>query len=278
MWRCPLCQQHLTQADSSYRCTQGHSFDIARAGYVNLLPVQNKKSRQPGDDKMMVRARESFHGYGSYSPLMQALGESIHSYTGHADVHLFDAGCGEGSYLKAVTNQLQNMGYSIISAGCDIAKYAVERAAKQNTEGHLAVASTFALPVIGECFDVVMSVFAPGDDGEYRRILKNDGLFIRVEPGPMHLYELKQMIYREPRQHQSHSNDVPGLVREDKSRVTFKLTFADDAHRNALLSMTPFYWKASEAVKQAISTSLETVTADFTVNIWRKVGADGGQQ
>ena len=73
MWRCPLCQQPLQQSMRTWRCDNRHAFDEAKSGYLNLLPVQNKKSKQPGDDKTMVNARRQFHDAKGYEPLMAAL-------------------------------------------------------------------------------------------------------------------------------------------------------------------------------------------------------------
>ena len=69
-YRCPLCQQALLLNEKSYRCENNHSFDQAKQGYVNLLPVQFKHSKEPGDNKAMVQARRAFLDKGYYQPLL----------------------------------------------------------------------------------------------------------------------------------------------------------------------------------------------------------------
>ena len=73
LFRCPLCGGPLSEVPAGLRCPRGHSFDRAKEGYVNLLPVGQKHSKAPGDDKAMVAARRAFLDGGWYAPLRQAL-------------------------------------------------------------------------------------------------------------------------------------------------------------------------------------------------------------
>ena len=105
MWHCPLCQHPLSQQGKTWRCEHRHSFDEAKSGYLNLLPVQHKNSKQPGDDKTMLNARRCFHDGEGYLPLMQSITSHIIQHTQSAQwpvFNLYDAGCGEGSYLGVI--------------------------------------------------------------------------------------------------------------------------------------------------------------------------------
>src|SRR5690606_4067516 len=93
MYLCPLCQQPLHLSAKQYQCANRHSFDIAREGYVNLLPVQHKNSKDPGDNKDMMQARRDFLHAGWYAPLAQAVSDTV---TKLAPDTLLDLGCGEG--------------------------------------------------------------------------------------------------------------------------------------------------------------------------------------
>lgn len=73
LFRCPICAQPLEKQPGRYLCPNGHSYDCAAAGYVHLLPVRQKHSKLPGDDKEMVRARKDFLSAGYYRPLCLAL-------------------------------------------------------------------------------------------------------------------------------------------------------------------------------------------------------------
>ncbi len=93
MYICPLCQAPLLQQAQQFRCPQRHSFDLAREGYVNLLPVQQKKSKDPGDNQLMMQARRQFLQAGWYQPVVTALLEQLSAL---AVSELLDLGCGEG--------------------------------------------------------------------------------------------------------------------------------------------------------------------------------------
>ena len=112
--RCPVCQGPLLQVGRTLRCPKTHSFDLAKEGYANLLPIQKKHAADPGDGKEMVRARRAFLSAGHYTPLMQALADLC------ADLphgHIVDAGCGEGSYdaylYKALGDEPAIVGFDL---------------------------------------------------------------------------------------------------------------------------------------------------------------------
>lgn len=97
-YSCPLCHAPLSRSDNHYSCPQRHQFDLAKEGYVNLLPVQFKRSRDPGDSAEMMQARRAFLDAGHYQPLRDAIAERLRHY---APTDLLDIGCGEGYYTHA---------------------------------------------------------------------------------------------------------------------------------------------------------------------------------
>lgn len=197
IWRCPICQEPLHREEHTWICSNRHSFDQARSGYVNLLPVNQKRTKQPGDNKQMVHARTQFLDAGYYSVLREAVAQCV---TAHAADHgvLLDVGCGEGYYLQGVTEALQQAGKRLPAYGIDIAKCAVDDAAKRCKEASFAVASVFHLPVQDHCCTMVLSMFAPYCGPEIERVLASGGTLIQVIPGAQHLWELKQAIYDTP--------------------------------------------------------------------------------
>lgn len=101
--RCPVCGGALMPLGTSLRCPQGHSYDMAKEGYVNLLAIQKRHAADPGDGKAMVRARRAFLQAGYYAPFQKALAELCLEYAPECgETHLLDAGCGEGSYDRVV--------------------------------------------------------------------------------------------------------------------------------------------------------------------------------
>lgn len=290
MWQCPLCKLPLTttEADEHKRplktwfCENKHSFDKAKQGYVNLLPVQNKRSKMPGDDSDMVSARTLFFSREPYQVLVDKLAEIINTYVprnktknsvprNHANgssspINIYDSGCGEGFYLKALSKALSN-GFSY--AGHDISKAAVVAASKQNKDKQLVVASTINIPVLENSQDVILQVFAPSCTTEYTRILKVNGIVITVEPAPLHLIELKALVYDSPELHQENQENLDGFEVVEKHPLNFNVVLNEPSVRLALLQMTPFYWKTNQQSRQAIQDRLQQVTADFKVTVWQ---------
>ncbi|MFS1703700.1 putative RNA methyltransferase [Alteromonas sp. AMM-1] len=279
MWHCPLCQHPLALANAehqtkTWRCDNRHSFDEAKSGYLNLLPVQHKHSKQPGDDKTMLNARRCFHDGNGYLPLMQVIAEKIRKHSQLAllpEFNLYDAGCGEGSYLGVIQASLQAEDHRVMAWGSDIAKHAVDIAAKRFSHCHFAVASSARLPVADKSLHTVLQVFAPGHDSEYARVIASDGLCIMVDPGPDHLWEIKQAIYDSPRKHQDKMGDMPGFELLEKESLSFTIAFTSQAMRKALLEMTPYYWRLPIDKADELVNADFDVTADFVVRVFKRV-------
>lgn len=271
IWRCPLCASDFTEQGNSLVCTNGHTFDRAKAGYINLHPVQFKKSKSPGDDKTMLKSRQAFHGFNSYQPLMKKLVDIIQSHTeSSADLVIYDAGCGEGSYLRYCCDALSNDTRKVAGYGSDIAKVAVELAAKSHKSQSFVVASSAQLPVKDQQLDVALQVFSPGKFEEYHRVLTDDGLLITVDPAERHLWTLKSMVYDAPREHkvETHDTELFELIADTRSQFTLTLTGED--HTLALMQMTPYYWKLSETKRQTMLAELAQVECDFAIRVWKK--------
>src|SRR6185312_5626353 len=96
IFRCPVCHLELFPSDRTLRCAQGHSFDIAREGYANLLLAHQKASREPGDNAAMLASRRRFLEAGFYDPLSDAINQSIRDIlkTGSGgEFSILDTGC-----------------------------------------------------------------------------------------------------------------------------------------------------------------------------------------
>jgi len=266
-WRCPLCHEALHLQARTYRCSNGHSFDQAKEAYVNLLPVNRKKSADPGDNKAMLQSRREFLQRGFYEPLARALSQVVQKHAANEAqnnaLSVLDAGCGEGYYLEQLAANLPQDTHFL---GTDIARDAARMAAKRYPSMQCAVASSFDLPLPDASVDVVLRVFAPASEQEIARVLKPGGLFLWVHPGAQHLFELRALIYDQP---QVHSNSVAwpdSLTLIEQQAVRYDLHLADNAAVSALLAMTPYYWAANEA-KQTYCQSLQVLdlTVDFCI-------------
>ncbi|WP_340121972.1 23S rRNA (guanine(745)-N(1))-methyltransferase [Methylobacter svalbardensis] len=260
---CPLCGAPLPLKPStkSYICENNHHFDLAKEGYLNLLPVQHKRSGEPGDSKQMMQARREFLEAGYYEPMAKTVAMMLKA---SQPTHLLDLGCGEGYYSRKIEAHCSNL---MMLHGVDIAKFAIRAAAQKQPNARFIVASSNRLPYADQYFDFVLRVFAPSNDDELRRILKPSGLLLTVTPGPRHLWQLKELIYAEVREH-ALENVVPqGFERIDTQRVSYKISPIPQ-QRIALLQMTPFAWRANESAQQAIKDADQLdIETDFILTL-----------
>ena len=250
---CPVCggSLQLNPSGKSYACQNQHSFDLAKEGYLNLLPVQYKHSKEPGDNKQMMLARREFLEAGFYEPMAKAVAMIIDATITEAQcIHLLDLGCGEGYYSRKMAGLCKHS-EQITLHGIDIAKFAIAAAAKKQSNARFIVASSNRLPYPDQYFDVVLRVFAPSDDDELKRVLKPSGHLLTVTPGPRHLWQLKEFIYAEVTEHASESPVPQGFKRLGAQRISYTIT-PNPQQRLALLQMTPFAWRANESAQQSL--------------------------
>ena len=178
---CPVCAQPLHRQDRSLSCSSGHSFDIARQGYVNLL---RHAAPANADTAPMVAARERFLASGLYAPIADLVADWCVNR-----VRLAEIGAGPGYYLRHVLERHPDSH----GVALDVSPAACRRAA---TTGLAAVvADTWAgLPLQDGCLDALLCVFAPRNPGEFARVLAPGGRLIVVTPNPGHLAELRQRL------------------------------------------------------------------------------------
>ena len=248
MLTCPICSAPLATADNGVACPAGHRFDRARQGYLNLLPVQHKNSRDPGDNQAMVEARRDFLNEGHYAPVARRLAELAAE---RAPAHWLDIGCGEGYYTAQIAQALPRAsGYAL-----DISREAVKRACKRAPSVNWLVASMARVPLADASCQFLASVFSPLDWNEARRLLSPGGGLMRVGPTRDHLMELRQSLYDEVREYvdDKHLAQVPqGMELAHTETLTFRLKLIDGESRANLLAMTPHGWRASAERRAAV--------------------------
>jgi len=263
-YRCPICQQTLIFADNSYRCHNNHTFDQAKEGYVNLLPVQHKHSKDPGDNKSMVNARRSFLDIGFYQPLVDEITKLQIKYSSTQAI-ILDAGCGEGFYThqhKSTENQVY---------GVDISKTAVKIAAKRYKCCSFSVATLSNLPFQDEFFNWIYSIYAPILEVEFSRVLKRQGYLLTVTPAKNHLFELKSLIYRQANQHDIGKSPIKELILIEVINLNYQMNFDNGKDLTNLLSMTPFAFKTTDKFLQELKTkTLFNCQADFMIRLYQK--------
>lgn len=261
---CPICGAPLTKQERSYVCPNRHCYDIAKEGYVNLLPANKKHAKDPGDDKEMAAARTRFLDGGHYAPLRQELCRLI---VGKRPNVLLDSGCGEGYYTAGVCAALEDAGLEVRCAGVDLSRSALKKAARREPAAEFAVASVYHMPVKDAQADVLLNCFSPLALDEFRRVLRRGGTYLYVVPGARHLWELKQVLYDTP--YENPEEDIPyaGFEYEDMIPVEFSMDL-DASALGDLFRMTPYYWKTPrEGAQRLAALSGLKVTASFRIHV-----------
>ena len=119
----------------------------------------------------------------------------------------------------------------------------------------------------------MLRVFAPSDDDELKRVLKPSGHLLTVMPGPRHLWQLKELIYADVKEHPSESSVPQGFERLAAQRISYKIT-PNPPQRMALLQMTPFAWRANESVQQTLNDAAQfEIETDFILTLSVKTTA-----
>lgn len=265
LFLCPVCGETLEQKQKSLFCKNSHCFDLAKQGYVNLLQSNQSSKKHHGDDKLMVKARHCFLEKGFYGELKGCLCDDLSDAVNKPAV-LFDAGCGEGYYTRAVTAALRNKNPLLKAGGIDISKDAVAVAAKSGGDIQYAVASVYDIPVKSDCADIVLNIFSPGAFSEFYRVLKPGGILAVAYPLENHLLELKQAVYDK-----AYKNDsipcVPScfkLIAEKEIKQVLRLNSNEDIVN--LFKMTPYYYKTGAGDQKKLE-NFNSIEIKFEVGI-----------
>ncbi len=297
---CPLCHSPLQPAPDTWRCDgslnpklTAHAFDVARQGYVNLLPVQQKKSKAPGDSSDSIAARQRFLAAGYYAPLQTLICEQIapllakHTSNYEQDkpsesqpIRWLDVGCGEGYYTEAMTNLGSGLGMDTMIAA-DISKPAVvELARASKAVGQLwyqqdnnkkvqvsrsavlypVVASAAHLPLQPQSITGISSIFSPILPEVFATVLQDNGYLVIAKPDVGHLASIRQALFDNVREHDS-DKFLSALAPYFKQIGTYKVSTPLDLPAEALadlLTMTPYAYRARREKRLELLAAAET--------------------
>lgn len=251
---CPVCGGALLRTERQYTCPAGHSFDVAKEGYVNLL-CTSKSADKMGDSKESAAARHAFLERGYYGCLKEALTPLLHG-------NVLDICCGEGYYDSVPADGALY--------GFDLSKTMVRLAAKRKNGGQYFVANLARMPVAEGSIDTALHLFAPFHDRAFARVLAPGGRLYSVTPGAHHLWQIKVTVYDRPYPNDEIVPKSPLLEMERQFRVAQEVQIpAPDLQ--TLFAMTPYYYRTAPTLRQRLDAIEQLpVTLDFLVTVYKK--------
>ena len=308
---CPLCQSTLQPADHTWRCDGSlnpkqttHPFDVARQGYINLLPVQQKKSKAPGDSQQSIEARKRFLNAGHYQPLNDLICQKMTALLmakkaslkqKNKPINWLDIGCGEGYYTQAMAQTGMDM---LIAA--DISKPAVVELARTSKalgrlwyqgaeeakeDGTYAAAiyplvtSAAHLPLRAHSINGISSIFSPILPAAFNEALSDAGYLIIAKPDIGHLATMREALFDDVREHDSDKfldELAPYFQLLETHHVSSKLSLAAEALAD-LMTMTPYAYRARSEKRQTLLAEVAAqpfaTEAKFVIYILQKMPA-----
>ena len=259
---CPICQENLTLVETSLKCCNRHSFDLAKFGYVNLAP-QIKQSANY--DKENFQNRQQILEAGFYHAILEAVSDLLAN--SETSTTVLDVGCGEGFYSR----KLQETHSDKIFYAFDISKDSVQIAAKSepNWAVNWFVGDLARLPIKDASMDILLDIFSPANYGEFRRVLSKDGILIKVIPTENHLKEIRQKVQDQltnkdysNQDIKNHFQDYFTILSSQTASLTKTIT---TEQLQALLSMTPLLFHVDQSKIDWSQLTEITIEAEILV-------------
>ena len=259
---CPICQENLILVETSLKCNNRHSFDLAKFGYVNLAP-QIKQSANY--DKENFQNRQQILEAGFYQAILEDISDLL--ATNPSAKIVLDIGCGEGFYSRKLQERHPDKTFYAF----DISKDSVQIAAKSepNWAVNWFVGDLARLPIKDASMDILLDIFSPANYGEFRRVLSKDGILIKVIPTENHLKEIRQKVQDQLTNKDYSNQDIKNHFQEHftiLSSQTASLTKTITAEQlQALLSMTPLLFHVDQSKVDWSQLTEITIEAEILV-------------
>ena len=257
---CPVCQENLTLVESSLKCGNRHSFDLAKFGYVNLAP-QIKQSANY--DKENFQNRQQILEAGFYQAILEGISGIL--TTNPSAKTILDIG--EGFYSR----KLQESHSDKTFYAFDISKDSVQIAAKSETNWAVNwfVGDLARLPIKDASMNILLDIFSPANYGEFRRVLSQNGILIKVVPTENHLKEIRQMVQEQLTKKDYSNQDIKEHFQEyfsiQSSQIASLTKSITAEQRQALLSMTPLLFHVDQTKIDWSQLTEITIEAEILV-------------
>ncbi|MBP3523095.1 MAG: methyltransferase domain-containing protein [Clostridia bacterium] len=260
--RCPLCGGAFSKTENSLVCARRHTYDIARQGYVNFVPGQKEMFYR----KELFEHRAKVFEAGVFAPVVGRLTEAIDRYAPGESPVLLDAGCGEGYYAKAVCP-----GRRMTRIGFDLSRDAVRLAARGPKTAAFFAADLKHIPMRDHTVDVLLDVFTPASYAEFGRVLKTDGVVMKLAPRSGYLRQLRELAGTQLRHAAYDDSDVERYAHEKmdvlhQEAITYTLDVSPETAQH-LARMTPML--AGIDVDALDLSGVSKITIDETLYIGR---------
>ena len=252
--RCPRCQSAFALNGTSLICENRHCYDLSKRGYVNLAPSHDQAAEKY--DAELFDSRRLVFEHGFYQPIAEAIAQWLPD----VPITVLDAGCGEGYSPRLLAEQFPQA--QLI--GLDISRDAITAAAREQGRANWLVADLKRLPVADHSADILLDVLPPADYAEFRRVIKPDGLMIKVVPGADYLCEVRKAVAPWLRSGDTYDNtrvidhlkEHADILEECEVRLTRPLS-PDESH--AFLRMTPMTFSVPADVLETLALSQITI-------------------
>ncbi|AKP45599.1 MULTISPECIES: putative RNA methyltransferase [Bacillus] len=274
-FRCPLCKSSMKVVDfKSLICSKNHTFDFSKQGYVNLMTHPSKSHYK----RELFKARHKIIIESHlYTPMHEMISKVITEYM---DVSvkpfmIVDLGCGEGSHLQRILDECKVP--AMTGVGLDISKEGIAMAAKRYENQIWLVGDLAKSPLEDQSFHVILNILSPSNYKEFKRILVEDGLVIKVVPRPNYLKELREAFY-DHKEKRVYKNDQTVSLFKKHLRLldVFHLCYSKNLNETELknlVQMTPLAWSADKA---RIDAFIHRDSARITVDLDILVGMNKG--
>jgi 23S rRNA (guanine745-N1)-methyltransferase len=281
---CPVCGDVLAELGGALRCPAGHSFDIAREGYVNLLPPQHRARGIDGDLPSMLQARRRFLEAGHFGPLMTRLASDVEGLLRDRDVRraasehgpcVLEVGCGEGYYIGTLAERIGTAaGARVTFVGTDLSKSAVRLAAKRYPRCTFFVADVRRrIYLQDQTASVLLDVFAPRNPAEFARVLEPGGSALIVIPAADHLASARAKLGL-----LGIEEDKEGRVLErfgetfelaDRVELSYPIELSAESASD-VVSMGPSHWHRTQGAANVIAEPTATEASFVILRLRRR--------
>ena len=262
VFSCPFCQENLALVETSLKCNNRHSFDLAKFGYVNLAP-QIKQSANY--DKENFQNRQQILEAGFYQAILEVVSNLLSNSKNTKTI--LDIGCGEGFYSRKLQERHPDKTFYAF----DISKASVQIAAKSepNWAINWFVGDLVHLPIQDASMDILLDIFSPANYGEFHRVLSKNGTLIKVIPTENHLKEIRQKVQDQLTKKDYSNQDIKNHFQEHftiLSSQTASLTKTITTEQlQALLSMTPLLFHVDQTKIDWSQLTEITIEAEILV-------------